>query len=367
MNQISIKNRKINLPIFLPDATRGVVRSIDSNDLEKAHVKGVVVNTYHLMIQPGVSVLKTIGGIKSLMNWSGLVVSDSGGFQVMSLIHQKKAFGHLVEDGIVFYSGLKSRKKKYLFTPEKSIQVQFALKPDIMICLDDCPSFNAKQKDVEESVVRTIKWAKRCKKEYLKQIKEQKIKDSQRPLLFAVIQGGSSKELRKKCAQELIKIGFDGFGFGGWPIDKSGNLNLEILKFTAELIPDNLPKFALGVGNPQAIIECFKSGYQIFDCVLPTRDARHERLYIFKNNPDKIDILNKKDNFEYIYISREKYVCDANPISRFCDCHTCQNYSRAYLHHLFKIGDSLAWRLATIHNLRTYTKLIEILKKRSCQ
>lgn len=358
-----IKGKKISFPIYCPDATRAVVRGLDTRDLEAAKVEALVVNTYHLMTQPGKSVFKKLGGIKSYMNWSGLIISDSGGFQVLSMIYRNKSFGKINDEGVIFYHSSGGKKKKYRFTPEKSIEVQFNLGADILICLDDCPAARAAKEKIEVSVRRTIEWAARCKEKFLSEIEAKKMKEDERPLLFAVIQGGDDKNLRKKCAEGLKKIGFDGFCFGGWPINKEGNFNLDILKYTLELMPWDLPKFALGVGTPQDIVDCFKLGYNIFDCVLPTRDARHQRLYIFSQNPEKADIL-KKNIHEHLYILREKYVRDNSPISEFCDCHTCRNYSRAYLHHLFRIEDSLAGRLATIHNLRTYTKLIEVLRKK---
>ncbi len=363
LSSLIIRKKKVDFPIYFPDATRGVVRSLDTQDLQGSHIEGLVVNTYHLMSQPGTTVLGEIGGIKKFMGWSGLIASDSGGFQLLSLIYRNKSFGKINKEGVIFYRGSQGKRRRYNFTPEKSIQVQFCLQPDIIICLDDCPAKNAKEEEIETSVERTIEWAKRCKEEYQRQILLRKIKDDERPLLLAVIQGGNDKKLREKCAQGLLKIKFDAYGFGGWPLDESGKVNLEILGYTASLMPDNQPKFALGVGNPLAIVESFKLGYHIFDCVLPTRDARHERLYIFNKDPQKADILEDKDIFGHLFIGREVYVRDAKPISDYCDCHTCQNYSRAYLHHLFQIEDSLAWRLATIHNLRTYSMLIDILRK----
>jgi len=166
---------------------------------------------------------------------------------------------------------------------------------------------------------------------------------------------------RKRCADALLEIGFDGFGLGGWPIDENGNLH-EIAKVTAEILPDNVPKYALGVGNPQGIVDAVNLGYTIFDCVLPTRDARHERLYVWKKDPEKIkDIFTESDWYEFLYINKERFVRDSSPISDYCDCHACQNYSKAYIRHLFNIEDSLAGRLATIHNLRFYSQLMEKL------
>lgn len=343
---------KIKFPIFLPDATMGVVRGLDFNDLKKSGIEGVVVNTYHLMTQPGIEVISRAGGLKKMMKWDGLIVSDSGGFQVLSLIHRHSSFGRVKDEGVIFYKGSRKRHKSFCLTPEKSIEVQFALGADILICLDDCPKKGASLKEIKENVKRTIEWAKRSKEQFLKELKKRKIVSKRRPLLFAVVQGGNSKKLRKYCAENLIKIGFDGYCFGGWPIDERGRVDLKTLRYTAHLLPNDKPKFALGIGDLKTIKECFKMGYNIFDCVLPTRDARHGRLYFLPGGKNK-----------YLYITKKIYEKDFRPIDKNCDCLTCKNYCRAYLHHLFKIKDFLAGRLATIHNLRVYVRLIELLRK----
>jgi len=361
LKEYPIKGKVLEFPVFFPDATRAVIRSIDTHDLRRTGVEGVVVNTYHLMAQPGTTVIEQLGGVKLLMNWDGWVASDSGGFQIMSLIQRNRSIGSITDRGVVFHRGTR-KKKKYVFTPEKSIEVQFSLGADILVCLDDFTDPRAKEDEIEISVKRTIEWGKRCKDEFLKQVAQRKLDNASRPILIGVIQGGDNKAMREKCARGLLEIGFDGYGFGGWPLDKDGNLDVEIASFTASLSPENLPRFALGVGSPQNILECFRFGYNIFDCVLPTRDARHRRLYVFSEDPEKVDILSLKRLHSYLYILREKYVRDNSPISEHCDCYTCQNYSRAYLHHLFRIEDSLSWRLATIHNLRMYTRLIGMLR-----
>lgn len=353
---MTIRGKKIRFPIFLPDATKGVIRSLDSGDLKQAGIKGIVVNTYHLMYYPGSTVIKKLGGIHKFMNWDGIIASDSGGFQLFSLIQRKRLKGRVTDMGIKFSHPFYGKKMQVLFTPENSIQVQFDLDSDIMIVLDCFTPPSAGEKEAEDSVNLTIGWARRCKKEYEKQVKQKKLKDNNRPLLFAVIQGGVYNDLRKYCARELQKIGFDGYGLGGWP-------KRELITYNSTLTSHNLPKFALGVGSLQDIVDGFKDGYNIFDCVLPTRDARHKRLYAFKENPEKTDILNNKNLFDYIYIHREKYVRDSRAISKFCSCLTCKDYSRAYLNHLFKIDDVSAFRLATIHNLRIYSLLINTLRK----
>jgi queuine tRNA-ribosyltransferase len=292
------------------------------------------------------------------MNWKGLVASDSGGFQVMSLVHAGKIAGKIVDDGIEMRI---SKNKKEIFTPEKSIQMQFAIGSDIMFVLDDCPSNGADKNEVTKSVERTIAWAKRSRVEFDRQVKERKLAKDKKPLLFGVVQGANFLDLRQECEEKLIEIGFDGFGFGGWPVDENNKLNKDALKLVAKLAPDNYLLFGLGIGKPENIVDCAKLGYHIFDCVLPTRDARHGRLYVFQNN--KTEKLVGKNFYDYVYLSRGKYEQDLSPIETGCDCLTCQQYSRAYITHLFKIEDSLAWRLCTIHNLRFYARLMEKLKE----
>lgn len=360
MNNITIKGKSLTLPTFFPDATRGVIRSVDSNDLRSVNVPGIVVNTYHLMTHPGASVIKSHGGIKTMMDWDGFVISDSGGFQLMSLIQQQTGFGKVSDDGITFYRGSTQEKKKYQLTPEKAIQVQFALDADIMICLDAFTPVGATREETQQSVRRTVTWARRCKDEFDRQVKQRKFTPENRPLLFGVIQGGEDPQLRTECAIALKDIGFDGYGFGGWPIDDTGELSTKTLKLTADLMEDDKPKYALGVGNPSAIVACARMGYTIFDCVLPTRDARHKRLYVFTEDPKSSNLDGKF--WSYIHIHQEKNLRDKRPLSEWCDCLTCTHYSRAYLNHLFAIRDTLAYRLATIHNLRFYTQLIERIR-----
>ncbi len=352
---LNIKGKTYDLPIFLPDATRAVIKSADSVDAKNAHIRGVVVNTYHLMHTPGTEALEQLGGVKGLMNFDGLVVSDSGGWQVFSLIHRSNLPGEITDEGVLFTI---SNKNNQIFTPEKSIQTQFSIGSDIIICLDDFTSPLASTAEIEESVERTILWAKRSKNEFNKIVQAQNMTENTRPLLFAVIQGGWDKKLRTYCAEKLIEIGFDGYGYGGYVVDQVTNkLDMELSGFVANLIPDDKYKFALGVGKPDDIVGCHKSGWEIFDCTLPTRDARHKRLYIYTGE----DLAG--DFYSYIYINKKIFEVDTSPIDASCDCHSCKNFTRAYLHHLFKINDTLAYRLATIHNMRFYTRLTEKLAK----
>lgn len=357
MKSLTIRGHAVKLPIYLPDATRAVVKSLDTQDLYNAGVEGIVVNTLHLAENPGLDALKNIGGVKGFMDFNGLVTSDSGGWQVFSLIHRNKTPGKITDDGVTFTVGT----KKKIFTPEQSIQTQVGIGSDIVICLDDFTPPDATNEKIMASVERTILWAKRSKTEFERLLAKTKKED--RPTLLAVIQGGWSYEARKYCAEKLVEIGFDAYGFGGYIIDaETKKMDLQISKYIAELIPDDKLKFALGVGNPYEIAMCAQMGWQIFDCTLPTRDARHKRLYVFNFQPKAIDDLVNKDIYGYVYINKAKYKTDMGPIEEDCDCHTCKTYSKAYLHHLFEIKDTSAYRLATIHNLRFYTRLINKLR-----
>ena len=354
---VETKSGEIYTPFFMPDATRGFVKSLGKDDLEKIGVGPMVVNTYHLFLNPGIKLVKKAGGINKLMNWPYPLLSDSGGYQVFSLIHKNLQLGKITDDKVIFRSPLDGEKHE--LTPEKSIQIQFDLGVDMMVVLDDCPPNDYPAEKIKEAVERTIKWAKRCRGEYEKQIRKRKLAEGRWPLLFGVIQGGTNKELRQYCAGELIKIGFDGLSFGARHYGGEGNLMKNLLEFTANLIPENYLKFALGVGTPEDIVECVSYGWDMFDCVIPTREGRHGRLFLRK-------VKSKKslcdDFYETININNEKFKEDFSPVDKSCNCELCQNYTRAYLHHLFVVKEPLAMRLASIHNLKFYLDLMKIIR-----
>ena len=346
MKTIQLPHGVIPVPIFLPDATRGVVRTLDSSDLEACKVEALVMSTYHLMQNPGSTTIQSLGGLHRMTNWKRPIITDSGGFQIFSLIRQNAKFGSLSNKGASFRIDGSSRKHN--LTPEKSIQLQMSYGADVVICLDDCTHVDDPLEAQRESVRRTIEWAHRSKREYNRLVEQKMLVASQRPKIVAVIQGGGVKELRKQCAEALLEIGFDGFGYGGWPLDGQGNLLIDILGYTHSLVPGEFPFHALGVAHPANIKACFQLGYDLFDGAMPTRDARHGRLY--------------SDTNPYVYIYDNRYIKETDPVSVACDCLTCTHYSLGYLHHLFKIGDSLSLRLATIHNLRFMTRFIESLR-----
>lgn len=353
---------KIPLPVFFPDATQAVVKTIDSEDIKAGKTPGILVNTYHLYRHLGRRVIEKHEGIRGFMSWKGAVISDSGGFQVMTLAKAGANRGKVTDQGVTFRP---SSQKSLLFTPEKSIQFQMVLAPDMLVVLDDFTEPNASQQQAKETVRRTILWAQRCKDEFLKICRQQKIKENRRPYLLAVVQGGDYLDLRKECTEKLVEIGFDGLGYGGWPITSEGNFNYEVAKCIADNTPKNYLLFGLGVGKPEEIVGCANLGFQIFDCVLPTRDARHKRLYVYE--ADSIANINIRVPKFYSYFTpdKEKYYDDNRPVSQACDCLLCANYTRAYLAHLFRIEEMTAGRLATIHNLRFYSILMEKLVKQA--
>jgi len=371
MNALHTPHGDLALPAFLPDATRAVVRSLDSADLEAVGVPGLVVCAFHLMQRPGTKTVAALGGLHKLMDWQRPILVDSGGFQVFSLIRQNPRLGSITNKHAVFRAA-EGRKTQRL-SPEKSIQIQLRLGADILVCFDDCTHPDLPRDEQATSVERTIAWARRCKDEFERGLDARDEGSRRRtraaavkpvlrktgiprPLLFGVVQGGSDRELRRRCAEALVEIGFDGYAYGGWPFDSDGRFLRDILAYTAELLPDDKPKYALGIGNPDALVACARMGYGLFDCALPTRDARRGRLYLLRS-ADPADLACGR-----LYIHDDAHHRDPGPVSEHCDCPCCRRASRAYLHHLFAIRDRLAWRLATLHNLRVYTMLIDRLR-----
>lgn len=354
----------VKTPFFMPDATRGVVKTLSIEDVKKTGTQAMVVNTFHLYLQPGINIIKKAGGIHKFMNWDGPLLSDSGGFQVFSLIHKNSQMGEITDQGAIFKSPLNG--SKHVLTPEKSIQIQFDLGVDMMVVLDDCPPYEFSKEDVEKAVDRTIAWAKRCKIEYEKQIKKRRIK-GRKPLLFAVIQGGKCLDLRKKCALGLLKIGFDGYGFGARPVDEKGKFLAKVLKYTADLIPDKYPRFALGIGTPDDIMKCYKMGWDMFDCVIPTREGRHGKLFNFttpviaRSKATKQSRSSSEKHLKYktINISNAKFLNNFKPINANSQIKELKEYSLSFLNHLFKTKEPLGARLASLNNLEFYANLMK--------
>ncbi len=356
---LTLPHGQLTLPVFLPDATLGVVRAVDSVDVHLCGIQAVVMNIFHLMQHPGSSTVQALGGLHKMSGWPYPIITDSGGFQAYSLIRQNAKYGKLTDDGIVFKPD--GAERKYQLTPEKCVQLQVSYGADVVMCLDDCTHVDDPPETQRQSVRRTIAWAARCKDEFQRLIKDKKLSEAERPLLFGVVQGGGSRELRGECADALLEMGFDGFGYGGWPLDNEGELVAEMLAYTRALIPTQFPMHALGVGHPVSIAACHRMGYATFDSALPTRDARRGRLYLFTDASSR-PTGDQKGWFRFLYVTDDKHIKASEPISEFCDCLTCQNYSRGYLHHLYKSNDATFMRLATIHNLRFMVQLMDRLR-----
>lgn len=340
--KLRTKHGVLTTPFFMPDATRALVKLISSQELKALKIPALVVNTFHLYLQPGLKVIKAAGGIHEFMNWSGPLLSDSGGYQVFSLIHKNKKLGKINDHQVTFRSPLDGSLHE--LSPEKSIQIQFDLGVDMMVCLDDCPPNDFSREDLIVAVKRTILWAKRCKQEYERQLKKRSLSGRNRPLLFAVVQGGAELDLREECARELVKIGFDGYGFGARPVDSQGKFLETVLRRTAEFIPKDKLRFALGVGTPSDIERCVRLGWDMFDCVIPTREGRHGRLFFPRRS---------------LNINNAKFARDFKAINDKSKMTELRSYSRAYLHHLFKLNDPLGQRLAALNNLEFYQDLMK--------
>ncbi len=349
VNKIETKHGILNLPNFAPDATRAGVRGLPSKFLRNAGVEVAVVNTYHLMLKPGADLIEQAGGVHSFMNVDFSLVSDSGGYQVFSLVHKNKDLGEVTDEGVRFknvYNG-----DWEFLSPESSIEIQMKLGTDIMVLLDDVRPNDREKSEMQEAVERTLAWAKRAKNEYLKHIKKRSLQGKARPKLVAVIQGGPYKDLRKSCAEGLLALEdenfkFDGFGFGGSHLGQDGKVDKEIVEYVSNLIPSDRFAFALGVGRIEDIAFMKSVGWQLFDCTIPTREARHGKVFVKQG--DKIESFNLKN---------AKYKEDFEPIDKTCPC-GCNNYSKAYLHHLLNVGDFGAFLILQRHNLKVYTEFV---------
>ena len=356
---LALPSGVVALPAFLPDATHGVVRSVDSCDLEAAGVQAVVMSTFHLMQRPGSSTVRALGGLHRMCGWSRPIVTDSGGFQAYSLIRQNPKWGTLSDNGLAFRP--EGSSHKVILTPEKAVRLQLSYGSDLVVCLDDCTHPDASEDVQREAVERTIAWARRGKQEYTRVLEQKGVPEAHRPLLMGVIQGGLSPELRRRCANALLELGFDVLGYGGWPLDAAGNLLLDVLAYTRELVPLSIPMHALGVGHPVNLAFCVRIGYSLFDSAMPTRDARHGRLYVLPRGETMASVDLSGDWLRFVHPGDAKHIKSKQPVMPGCDCACCTRYPLAYLHHLLKVGDGLFQRLATIHNLRFMVLLTQRL------
>ncbi len=364
---MSKKPNDVKFPIFLPDATYGSVKSTSFQDLKTIGTPGVVTTTLHIENAIGSEYIKEFGGIKKFFNWDKLLLTDSGGWQVFSLINSKdkNAGGKnkATEAGCSFID--ENNGKQRLLTPESSIQIQANLDSDILTVLDYPILGNASFAERKECVRINTLWAKRAKIAY-----DKTFESSSDKLLGAVIQGGNDFELRKQSAEELLELDFDLYNFGGlplhtpvtWKTKSEEGFYHEMLQYVSDLIPKDKTKYAMGVGQPTDIAFCVDAGWQIFDSVLPTRNARHGYLYVSEGQGEETRSY-KSFAHDILRVKKEDYKFDKKPVDANCKCECCQTVSRAYLRHLIRIDEPAGFRLATIHNLTFYQNWMEKLAK----
>jgi queuine tRNA-ribosyltransferase len=330
----------VETPAFMPVGTQGNVKAVNQDILEQ-DIKAQIVlsNTYHLYLRPGTEILEKAGGLHKFMNWQKPILTDSGGYQVYSLSSLRK----LKENGVEFRSHLDG--STHFFSPEKVIQIQRSIGSDIMMVLDECTPYPCEYEYAEKSTELTSRWAALNREAF----------ENSKPLyghnqyLFGIIQGSTYKELREKSVTELKKLDFDGYAIGGLAVGEPAEVMYEITDFTTDLMPEDKPRYLMGVGRPENILESIDRGIDMFDCVMPTRNARHGVLFTSEG---------------VLTLTNAKFRDDFEKVDENCDCYTCKNYSRAYLRHLFNAGELLALELASIHNLHFYISLMNEARNR---
>ncbi|KCZ70845.1 tRNA-guanine transglycosylase, queuosine-34-forming [Candidatus Methanoperedens nitroreducens] len=318
----------IETPAFMPVATKGTVKTLIPEELYDMGTQVLISNAFHLFLSPGMDAIQRSGGLHRFMNWERAVFTDSGGFQMI-----RKDFPFKITDEGITYKNPRDGKK-YSYTPEICMSNQKILGSDVAMVLDECPPYGSEYSAVEASVERTVRWAKRSKE----------VEKNEGQLFFAILQGGTFADLRKKCADQLIAMDFDGYGIGGLSIGEPKEIMNEVLRYNVPLVPEDKPRYLMGVGSPAELLGAIESGIDIFDSAFPTRNARHQTLMTTKGNID---------------IARGKYALDFEPVDKDCECYTCKNYTRAYLYHLFRESELLALRLASIHNLYFIQSIIK--------
>ncbi|BEP29128.1 tRNA guanosine(34) transglycosylase Tgt [Helicovermis profundi] len=323
----------IETPIFMPVGTKATVKAMLPEELKEIKAQIILSNTYHLFLRPGNELIKKAGGLHKFMNWDGPILTDSGGFQVFSLGPLRK----ITEEGVHFRSHIDG--SKLFISPEIAVEIQNDLGSDIMMAFDECAPYPADEEYVKNSLERTTRWAKRCKEAH---------KNTENQALFGIIQGGMYEELRRQSAKEITDLDFPGYAIGGLSVGESKKLMYEVLNYTTPLMPENKPRYLMGVGSPDDLIEGVIRGVDMFDCVLPTRIARNGTAMTSRGQ---------------VVIKNAKHREDFTPLDPECDCYTCRNYTKAYLRHLFKENEILSARLLTYHNLHFLLKLMEDVRE----
>jgi len=327
----------IETPVFMPVGTQGTVKAVLPETLHDIGAQIILGNTYHLFLRPGHELIQHLGGLHKFMHWSGPILTDSGGFQVFSLGKLRK----IDEDGVRFQSHLDGSNR--VLTPESSVQIQQALGADILMVFDECIPYPATRTYVEDSTARSMRWAGRSLAAHDR---------SDGSALFGIVQGGMYEDLRRESAQILMDIGFDGYAIGGLSVGEGAEEMYAVMDYTLPLLPQRQPRYVMGVGTPENLVEGVRRGVDMFDCVMPTRNARNGVLFTHTGK---------------ISIKQAQYADDSSPIDPQCDCCVCSNYSRAYLRHLFKCNEILASMLNTQHNLHYYLSLMDQMRSAIAQ
>ncbi len=324
----------IETPVFMPVGTLATVKSLSPEDLISCGAQIILGNTYHLYLRPGCDVIQAFSGLHRFMHWERPILTDSGGFQVFSLARLRK----ITEEGADFQSHIDG--SRHLLTPEKAIEIQLCLNADIIMCLDQCIAYPSTQKEAADALDLTTRWARRCKTAW-------KDRAGDASALFGIVQGGMYPELRRASAEALVEMEFPGYAIGGLSVGEPADVMLEMAEITLRHLPRSSPRYIMGVGTPENLVELVSRGADMFDCVMPTRNARNGQLFTPNGT---------------LNISNARFRTDTAPIDAECDCYTCRHYSRAYLRHLYMSREILAYRLNTLHNIHYYTHLMGAMR-----
>ena len=331
--RVNTPHGPIETPVFMPVGTAGTVKAMKPEEVRDMGAQIILGNTYHLYLRPGHEVVKAAGGLHKFMNWERAILTDSGGFQVFSLGAMRK----ISAEGVEFRSHIDG--SKHMLSPEKSMEIQNALGSDIMMAFDECAPYPANRNYVKNSLERTTRWLKRCK-EYHKNTEQQS--------LFGIMQGGMYKDLRKQSAEEIVELDLPGYAIGGLSVGEPKEIMYEVMDDCVDYLPADKPRYLMGVGSPDCLFEGVERGIDMFDCVLPTRIARHGMAMTSQGR---------------VNIKNAKYERDFTPLDPNCDCYTCRNYSKAYLRHLFKSDEILSSMLMTTHNLHFLVNTMAGIRK----
>ena len=328
--KLELNGKTINTPVFMTIGTYGSVKTLDANDLVNCKVEIILSNAFHLMLRPGMDIMCQLGGLHNFMGWDGLILTDSGGYQVFSLAKNVK----ITEEGAEFQSPFDG--DKVILTPEISIDVQTKINSDIMMIFDECIKYPSDYATTERSMELSLRWAERSKKA-----------NYSKKTLFGIVQGGMFSDLREKSRNSLIEMDFDGYALGGLSVGEPPELMYEIIQENAHKLPNRKPRYVMGIGKPLDIAYAVRAGVDMFDCVIPTRNARNGQLFTSEGIKR---------------IRNAKYINDLSPIDKNCECYTCKNFSIAYVKHLDRCNETLAARLMTIHNVYFYQNLMARLR-----